>query len=112
MLPLTIHRFLDKKGKDLVYLLLNISMAILFVLKQPRKSNYEDFCLLFVISYACITCFTVRSHCDLENPLYYLKGCSKYSFLLSHQKLVTSLRHILFLELYLFKITFMYIYLK
>ena len=32
------------------------------------------------MSYVCITCFSIRSHCDLENPLNDLKVCSKKYF--------------------------------
>ena len=61
------------------YFLLSISIAILFALKQHRKSNTN----IFPFSY--ITYLSVRSQCDLENPLNDLKGCSKkYIFLMCY----------------------------
>ena len=58
------------------YFLLIILIAILFGLKQHRKS-ITKFLLPFLISYRCITCLSIRSQCDLENPLNYLKVCGK-----------------------------------
>ena len=54
-----------QKSENLAYFLLSISIAVLFALKQHRKSNTRIF-PLFLISYICITCLSIRSQCDLE----------------------------------------------
>ena len=70
--------------KNPAYFLLSISIAILFALKQHRKSNTR-ICSPSLISFVCITCLSIRSHCDLENPPNDLQVCGKKSFfLLSH----------------------------
>ena len=75
--------------------------------------KYEDFCLLFLISYVCITRFTVRSHCDLENSLYNLKGCNKFFYSSESPKTCDiTASYLIFKIKYLFKITFINIYLK
>ena len=68
-----------QKSGNLVCFLLSISIAILFALKQHWISNTRIFSP-FLISYVCITCFSIRSQCDLENPLNDLKVCSKKYF--------------------------------
>ena len=61
-----------QKNENPAYFLLSISIEILFALKQYQKSNTRTF-FLSSISYVCITCLTIRSQCDLENPLNDLK---------------------------------------
>ena len=68
-----------QKSENPAYFLLSISIAILFSLKQHRQSNTRIFSL-FLISYVCITCLSIRSQCDLENPLNDLKVYGKKYF--------------------------------
>ena len=53
--------------------------------KTAPKIKYENF-FRFLISYACITYQSIRSQCDLENPLNGLKICGK-KYLFSSQSL-------------------------
>ena len=55
-----IHRFLGKKSVGSAFLWLSIFIVILFSLKQLRKSIMSIFSR-FSISYACITCLSIRS---------------------------------------------------
>ena len=74
----------QQKSENPGYFLLRNAIAILFALKQHRKSNAIIF-FFFLISYVCITYLSFRSQWDLENPLNDLKVCSqKHFFLLSH----------------------------
>ena len=68
-----------QKSENHAYILLNISLVILFALKQHRKWNTRIF-FLFLISYVYITCLSIRCQCVLENHLNDLKVCSKKFF--------------------------------
>ena len=54
---------------------------------QHQNSNTRIFSI-FLISYVYITCLSIRSQCDLENPLNDLKVCGK-KYLFSFQSLKT-----------------------
>ena len=69
-----------QKSENPAYLLLSISIVILLALKQYQKSNTIIFFILS-ISYVSITCLTIRSQCDLENPHNDLKVCGKKYFI-------------------------------
>ena len=77
----------QQKSQNPAYFLLSFSIAILFTLKLHQKSNTRMFSL-FLISYACITCLSIRSRCNLENPVNDLNVCGKKYFF-SSQSLKT-----------------------
>ena len=74
-----------QKSESPAYFLLTISIAMLFGLKQHQKSNTRIF-FFFSISYACITCHSIRSQCNLENTLNDLRVCGK-KYVFSSQSL-------------------------
>ena len=74
----------QEKSEDTAYFLLTYFNSGSICSKTAPKINHEN-SLPYLISYVCITYLSLRSHCDLENPLKDLKVCSKkYFFLLSH----------------------------
>ena len=79
----TIHypQVCQQKSEDLVYFLLNISVAILFVLKTLRKSKTRSFSFFRQL---CLHYLPLnRSNWDLENPLNNLKVSNKKYFISS-----------------------------
>ena len=83
------HMYLGKRVKTLPILIDYFNSNPICPETAP-KIKYENF-FPFWINYVCITCFSIRSQCDLENIFNDLKVCGKkYFFLLSHWKLANT----------------------